>query len=233
MNYIELIKRFWQLHELHQFSVTETALYFHLIEICNRCSWTNPFKRNNARICADLGVSINTLKNARNHLSQSGLIQFEGKQGSANIIYKLQTSSNFDEVSSEVSIEVSNEVVTKLDTKLDTTKDKLNKTKLNNTPLPPKSKTGEKCDDEKKEKYADFVSMTNAEYQALVAKVGESGTKRCVEILDNYKGANGKRYKSDYRAILNWVLDRYQDEATKKSQKVAKEKSERNYDEQF
>ncbi len=27
-------------------------------------------------------------------------------------------------------------------------------------------------------------------------------------MLDNYKGASGKRYKSDYRAILNWVPER-------------------------
>jgi hypothetical protein len=60
-----------------------------------------------------------------------------------------------------------------------------------------------------KQKYAEFVSLTNAEYKALVAKLeNEQRVKRCIEILDNYKGANGKRYKSDYRAILNWVIDR-------------------------
>ena len=60
--------------------------------------------------------------------------------------------------------------------------------------------------------YAEFVRMTPQEYEALVQKVGESGAKRCIEILDNYKGANGKRYKSDYRAILNWVITRYEEE---------------------
>ena len=29
------------------------------------------------------------------------------------------------------------------------------------------------------------------------------------------KGANGKTYKSDYRAILNWVVKRYQEEQSK------------------
>lgn len=67
-------------------------------------------------------------------------------------------------------------------------------------------------------KYADFVSLTNAEYEALVAKLGEDGAKRCIEILDNYKGANGKRYKSDYRAILNWVIQRYEEEQSKRRQ---------------
>ena len=71
-------------------------------------------------------------------------------------------------------------------------------------------------------KYADFVSLTNAEYKALVAKLGEEGTKRCIEILDNYKGATGKRYKSDYRAILNWVVERYEEEQRRKQHDKSK-----------
>ena len=67
-------------------------------------------------------------------------------------------------------------------------------------------------------KYADFVSLTNAEYEALVAKLGEEGTRRCIEILDNYKGASGKKYKSDYRAILNWVVERYEEETRRNQQ---------------
>lgn len=69
---------------------------------------------------------------------------------------------------------------------------------------------------EQKIKYADFVSLTNAEYEALVAKLGEDGAKRCIEILDNYKGSTGKKYKSDYRTILNWVVQRYEDEQQKR-----------------
>lgn len=69
----------------------------------------------------------------------------------------------------------------------------------------------------KKTKYADYVSMTEGEYKALVKRVGESGAKRCIEILDNYKGANGKKYDSDYRAILNWVEKRWREEGEKPS----------------
>ena len=71
-------------------------------------------------------------------------------------------------------------------------------------------------------KYADFVSLTNAEYEALMAKLGEEGTKRCIEILDNYKGAMGRRYKSDYRAILNWVVERYEEEQRRKQHDKSK-----------
>ncbi len=61
--------------------------------------------------------------------------------------------------------------------------------------------------------------MTDEEYSSLVAKLGEQGAKRCVEILDNYKGANGKKYDSDYRAILNWVVERYKEETAKQPNK--------------
>lgn len=67
-----------------------------------------------------------------------------------------------------------------------------------------------------KTKFAEFVSLTNDEYTSLVAKLGEERAKRCIEILDNYKGANGKRYKSDYRAILNWVVKRLEEEEAKR-----------------
>ncbi|MCD7812006.1 MAG: hypothetical protein LUG91_09215 [Ruminococcus sp.] len=60
-----------------------------------------------------------------------------------------------------------------------------------------------------KKQYAEFVSLTEEEYNKLVDQHGEEATLECVEILDNYKGASGKKYKSDYRAILTWVLDKY------------------------
>ena len=50
--------------------------------------------------------------------------------------------------------------------------------------------------------------MTNAEYENLVSTYGKDFVDQCIFVLDNYKGANGKKYKSDYRAILNWVIDR-------------------------
>lgn len=63
-----------------------------------------------------------------------------------------------------------------------------------------------------KKTYADDVRLTEAEYNALVAKLGsKEAADECIEILSNYKGANGKRYKSDYKAILNWVIDKYRE----------------------
>ncbi len=78
----------------------------------------------------------------------------------------------------------------------------------------------------KKIQYAEFVAMTNDEYQSLIAneRLGsEEAVKGCIEILDNYKGSSGKKYASDYRAILNWVIPRYEEECSKQLAKDAKE----------
>ena len=59
--------------------------------------------------------------------------------------------------------------------------------------------------------FAEFVSMTNAEYEKLVSTYGKEIADQCISVLDNYKGSSGKTYKSDYRAILNWVVDKVKD----------------------
>lgn len=61
-------------------------------------------------------------------------------------------------------------------------------------------------------KLAEFVSMTKEEKKKLIDKYGEKLASRSIEILDNYKGSSGKKYKSDYRAILSWVIDKVQQE---------------------
>lgn len=93
---------------------------------------------------------------------------------------------------------------------------------------PKKAEQAEKPPEEKKKrgrpkkpeaekvKYAEFVRMTEEEYQKLVTAHGEEKTKRAIEILDNYKGSKGKTYKNDYRAILSWVIDRVNEEIGKR-----------------
>lgn len=85
------------------------------------------------------------------------------------------------------------------------------------------SKQSNKVNKEKdnKKHYAEFVSLTEEEYQKLVSEHGESFTARCITILDNYKGANKKKYASDYRAILNWVISRATEEVDKEKRRTA------------
>ena len=61
-------------------------------------------------------------------------------------------------------------------------------------------------------KYAEYVHMTEVEHKKLIEQYGEEKTARMIEALDNYKGSKGKQYKSDYRAILSWVVDKVEKE---------------------
>ncbi|MBS3938487.1 MAG: hypothetical protein KGZ50_07950 [Peptococcaceae bacterium] len=56
-------------------------------------------------------------------------------------------------------------------------------------------------------RFAECVSMTNAEHEKLLSTYGEAHTALMIRKLDNYKGSTNKKYKSDYRAILSWVAD--------------------------
>lgn len=67
-----------------------------------------------------------------------------------------------------------------------------------------------------KHHFAEFVSMTNDEYSSLMVKLGnKAAVLECIEMLDNYKGSTGKTYKNDYRAILSWVIKKYEEEQKK------------------
>ena len=62
--------------------------------------------------------------------------------------------------------------------------------------------------EEEKIHFAEFVTMTNAEYEKLVSTHGKDFADQCITALDNYKGSKNKKYASDYRAILSWVVDK-------------------------
>lgn len=84
--------------------------------------------------------------------------------------------------------------------------------------------------EEEKIHFADFVTMTNAEYEKLVSTYGKEFADQCINILDNYKGSKGKEYKSDYRAILSWVIDENKKRTDNKQSKQLKTKSYNNYE---
>ena len=68
---------------------------------------------------------------------------------------------------------------------------------------------------EQKVKFAEFVTLYQKEFDSLVAKHGRATTNELIQILDNYKGSTGKKYQSDYRAILSWVEDKWRESQAK------------------
>ena len=80
-------------------------------------------------------------------------------------------------------------------------------------PLTPEEQT--KAEKAKKYKYADYVSLTKDEYAKLCSEYSEDHTKGMIDILNNYKGSKGKKYKSDYLTIRGWVKDSFYEKLQK------------------
>jgi hypothetical protein len=57
--------------------------------------------------------------------------------------------------------------------------------------------------------------MTQAEYEALVLKLGSVKANRCIEMLNDAKEAKGYRYVSDAAAMRTWVIKQLQDDISK------------------
>ena len=84
MTYIELINNFWELDEDWQFTCCETRLYFYLLKTANRLGWVDSWTRSDAKVSSDVGVSVNSMKTARNRLVQAGLIECKQGNGRGN-----------------------------------------------------------------------------------------------------------------------------------------------------
>jgi len=133
MNYISLIRRFWQIDMERPISPSDTRLYFYLLETCNSLGWKNPFGHSDRYLAARLGMSVNTVRDSRVRLKQMNLIDFTSpEQGSkalnGQMQYKIiETVSKFDTVTDTVSDTVTDTVI---DTVSDTN-NKLKETKQN------------------------------------------------------------------------------------------------------
>ena len=67
-----------------------------------------------------------------------------------------------------------------------------------------KVKDIDKEKDNKKNKYLDFVYLSEDEHQKLISQLGNKLTDELIDKLNNYIWSTGKRYKSHYFTILNW-----------------------------
>lgn len=60
---------------------------------------------------------------------------------------------------------------------------------------------------------AEDVKLTDAERDRLIAEYGIEQYKKMIERLSLYKGATGKKYVNDYKAIKIWVIDAVKERA--------------------
>ena len=74
-----------------------------------------------------------------------------------------------------------------------------------------------------KKAFAEDVHLLQDEYDKLISLYGEQATSWMIDKLNNYKLSKGARYKSDYRAILSWVVKEWEQYGkTKQSDRPSK-----------
>lgn len=209
MEFIEHLKAFDKLRA-ENLTPNAAVIYFHLFMVNNRCGWKEWFTESDLWIERSCGISRReTVIKALNQLKQKGFIDYErGTRKGQPTKYKILPLLNSSYDSSKDSAYSSS-----CDSGCDSSKDSGRDSDI------PRLKTKDnrqvnKARAPEKKSYADNVSMTVDEYEKLKARFNgnEVAVKRCIEILDNYKGSKGKTYKDDYRAILSWVVDKYQKE---------------------
>jgi len=76
MNLFELLSNFWRVDEQKNFSGNETRLYFFLIHLANRSYWAEWIEFADKKLIANIGISLQVLKSARERLKGAGLLEF-------------------------------------------------------------------------------------------------------------------------------------------------------------
>jgi hypothetical protein len=76
MNLYELSSNFWRIDEQKSFSGNETRLYFFLIHLANRSFWSEWIEFADKKMIANVGISLQVLKSARERLKESELLDF-------------------------------------------------------------------------------------------------------------------------------------------------------------
>ena len=80
MTYIDYANQFWRAHEEYSFPSSTIAIYFYLLNVCNRRNWRMPFSGKTSIISEELQISKSTFIEARKQLDEAGLISYsDGK----------------------------------------------------------------------------------------------------------------------------------------------------------
>lgn len=194
MNYLELIVTFHRWKEVNPLPASAIALWHELVATCNKAGWPEEFTLPNAVLQANAGLSRKEFDRARQMLIEFELIYYK-KSNRVNNAGKYKIISRLSKKDNAEGNEKGNMAGNGRGVEKDNTKGSFKDLKKLNK-------------NENKKQYAEFVKMTEDEYQKLVSEHGTDFANACIAELDNYKGANGKTYKSDYRAILTWVVEK-------------------------
>lgn len=128
MNYIKEIKAFHDLVQVKQLSTGQIALWYALMYINNKCSWTEWFTVPNITLELNSGLSKSGIYKARNVLKQHNIIDFK-PNGTKATSYKLITMLNSNQDSNQDSNQGSNQGSNQDGNRIGNPLNKLNETK--------------------------------------------------------------------------------------------------------
>jgi hypothetical protein len=217
MNYITQINAFEDWLETNPLPDTAQLMWYKLMCINNKCGWLDWFDLANTTLMAKMNISSEkTLISVRNILIDKGRVRYKPsgnrkKAGRYSIVpFRCEVSTVKNTVERQAEREVEATVETAVEVEVETTAlNKLNKTKRNIS----LSKI-------QKQAYAQYVTLTEEEHAKLIGEYGVKMAGRIIEVLNNYKGSTGKTYKSDYLAILNWVVGKVEGDMAKSTEFV-------------
>ncbi|MDQ0816039.1 DnaD/phage-associated family protein [Bacillus pumilus] len=103
MNYLKEINGFMRFLETTELKPTTQALWFHLMDINNGCTWKEWFTVPNSRLYSRLGVSEKTMIEHRKILIEHGRIEYKpkGKSAGSYRIVSLETKASIAPVPDE------------------------------------------------------------------------------------------------------------------------------------
>lgn len=177
------------------------------------------------------GLSKKSVCEAIKSLVEKGIIlkEIEGVLGTEKVFYSLIISQTSAE-----STPPQCKVDTPPSVKLLPTKETLPKdtnTKERNTNTDPLAQNFPSLSKEEKQAKRDNVLLTQKQHEELICKYSSSFVDQCYETLSLYKHSKGTEYKSDYHAILKWVIDAVKTNS-KPSKSIKIEKSDQDTPEQ-
>lgn len=210
MDIFKLLGRLEIEEEKRPLPATAYKLYVTLIIKANKLYWDGPLYFSHRRLAAIVGVSRNALSSAVQELVNRNLITYKrGKKDHSvskfwfpDLPDEKHTTGSKNEPDSEPDVEPVREPVREPDTEPD--RKPIYKTKY-------KQKQNIYDSDKnfsnhlKKKRFLDFVLLTDEEYKKLIDRYGKTIIDEYIEKLNNYIGSKGKRYKSHYHTLLNWL----------------------------
>ena len=202
MNYLKEILTFENWIEYNSgINKSDIRLWYTLMHTANRFAWKE-FTISISALIFKSKLSKSDIYRARNKLKQLGIIDFKERSGNQCTIYKMNSVMSLFGTQFETSVDT--QASTPFETLSATSDDpnpgNINKIKTKNININKNKK------EIIKEKFGEFenVLLTKEELSKLKSRLGEQ-TDSYIERLSNYIESTGKRYKSHYATILNWI----------------------------